>query len=404
MAAMRAACDRRTMPAASRQTANVGPPERVGQVLREAGRQVERDRVARRVEVGNLDVEQHEQQDRSRPPGAPATRAAAARSRRRSSRTASPRPASTPAHVEVGVEVPVEDAHLASRVVHEHLGVQREADEDDRQQRQRPPEQPAVRNPPEQPRQRRALERPADRHPLLVQLQRDGDRDEGQHGRGHERQPPERALGRRLEPEQRGQQDAHQRGLHHRQRADHASVPGRHEGQPRHVEEPRAGDDRREVRREAPADPPSERERVAEEDQVEGQARASACRSSAPGAACAACQSTALAPARPAASTAQFEPPARRSQAEHADEEQRVERRQRGRARRAARHRRDQHQHLRRGPARRPSPRGTGFGARRPSRDRRASTRRADRDGRDARLRRTGRRAATERPGWRASR
>ena len=53
------------MPVASRATPNAAHPERVGQILDERAREVERDRLAGREEVGDLDVEQEEQHDRA---------------------------------------------------------------------------------------------------------------------------------------------------------------------------------------------------------------------------------------------------------------------------------------------------------------------------------------------------
>ena len=66
-----------------------------------------------------------------------------------------------------------------------------------------------------QPGQRGPFERPADRDPLMLELQRNRDGDEGERGAGDERQTPQVALAGRFDPQQRPQQEREHRSLDH---------------------------------------------------------------------------------------------------------------------------------------------------------------------------------------------
>ena len=87
-----------------------------------------------------------------------------------------------------------------------------------------------MRHPLVEPRQRGALERPADGDPLVIELQRDGDGDEGERRAGDERQAGHVALSAPFEAQQRAQQEGGDRAEQDRDHADHPLQAGGDEG------------------------------------------------------------------------------------------------------------------------------------------------------------------------------
>ena len=83
-----------------------------------------------------------------------------------------------------------------------------------------------MRNARVEPRDRGAFERPADRDPLLPQLQRNRHRQKRERGAGHQREPAEIALARRLDAQQLAQMQRGDRADQHRDDADHPIEAG----------------------------------------------------------------------------------------------------------------------------------------------------------------------------------
>ena len=121
----------------------------------------------------------------------------------------------------------------------------------------------------EEPRQRRRLEGPADRDPLLVELERDGDRHERERRSRHEGEAPEVARRGRLDAQERHEEKRQGRGDADRQDRDEAVPPRLGEARPAEKEECGARQDRRDPRGARGGRAPGGQRREGEEEEPE---------------------------------------------------------------------------------------------------------------------------------------
>src|SRR5207245_1784176 len=140
--------------------------------------EVEGDRWAGREVVGNLDVEQQEKQDDGagwedrREPRQ--TRSEFVVSCEQCSTTDEQRRGAD----QIRIEIPVPDADSTTRLVVQHLGVERQPNEYDGKQADREEEQSFVWNAAIEPGESSALQRPTDRDPVALELERNCQRHE----------------------------------------------------------------------------------------------------------------------------------------------------------------------------------------------------------------------------------
>ena len=121
-----------------------------------------------------------------------------------------------------------------------------------------------------EPGERGAFERPADGDPLVVELQRDGHRDEGQRRAGDHRQAGDVALSARFEPQERAQQEGGDRAEHDRHDPDHPLQAGGEEGVAAGDERHRCRAERNHPRLTALAQPRARDQGVGGEERVKG--------------------------------------------------------------------------------------------------------------------------------------